>query len=266
MTKLGRNGLEATDPVTVEKFTAQFDHLKTGLDNRLIDEENFYSDSFEKIRSVSDAITDSKLFEGKTISVDDASSGTDLKVAVDKMVGLLDYEYTVVSKRFNFSLSINGIKTEEEDLDGEDFVSGLATIGSFTAAGAGVGAAIGGGVFSIPAAGVGAIIGGTIGIATVASTWIWGDKPKKEVGQKLNQVNTIAVDIPFGFVYEEHSITGTHDAFVATDEFVVPILVKRGSNSARLYFQVTSRSEGSFTSDEFYNFNGTLQILLKRKL
>lgn len=262
--KLDRTGLETTDPVSVAGFKQQFEHLKKALDNKLIDEDNFYNSSYKYIRNVSDAMTDAKHFEGNYNSSETEASGEasyDLKLALDGMIELLDDEYVVIDKRFEFSLSTRGAEMKAKDIGGDDVVSGIGTIATFAGTGATIGL-VGGGV----GAAIGAGVGAGVGIGVVALTWLTGSRPKKEVGQDIQSVRRLSIDIPFGFIYEDYSVTGIINSKISDDEYIIPVVTMSGSTSDKLYFEITSKNSATFLTDEFFSYNGNIQVLLKRKL
>jgi len=271
MTLIARNSLSAVDPVTVDEFTKQFIHVEKALENQLINEENFSSNSHRKIRTISDAVNSSRYYDGiyicRNTEVLGSEPALDLKVAVDSMADKSLYDYIVVGQYFEFSLSVDGAKmVSNPSIDTERALSGLATIAGFTATGATVGVTAGLGIASIPGAVVGAGAGLALGLATVVPTW-FSKRPKtREKGQKLNESDMIRIEVPFGFTYYDHAVSGTITSSLGEGDRVKPLVFKTGSDTDSLFFQVTSENKGSFTSTEFYVFHGYIQVLLRRKL
>jgi hypothetical protein len=273
MSLLRRNDLESTDPVTPSNMVEQFEQLRQGMAAQKIDEENFYesnsssANSASDIRTVVDACSTSKYFDGhflsnETVNTDyTVEKASYLKYMVDKMSEELEYEYTVIDHYFEFSVSIDGIKTKNIPIQGSEIVAGLGTVASM----AGTGAAIG----AIPSLGlgapVGAAIGGAVGLAMALPAW-FRKRPDKEKGQEIDEAEIISIDVPFGFKYHDHSVTGTITQSTGDTTRVKPSIRRFGSETDRLFFRIFADMDGGITSTQFFMFSGIIQILLRRKV
>ena len=82
----------------------------------------------------------------------------------------------------------------------------------------------------------------------------WGMAPRAEV-------------VPTGVTPQEiQPPEPTIEYILKPDEYVVPVVIMTGSTSNKLYFEITSKNSATFETDEFFYFNGNIQVLLKRKL
>jgi len=277
--KVGRNNYTSlTDPVTPAKATAQFELLQTLLDYGYIDDENFKdylgNPMSMWIEKIIDVVSESKLFSGQWMGQDLVN---DEGQEYSNRAGALSYfltkdtEYTMRSAEFSLSATKNSYVQESEQINTThwDEIKYGFKEGYENPREASVAGAIAGAILTRNP--VGAAAGA--GIVSSAKSLFNRDKSKKlkKERDKENETprvvssKTITISIPDGYRYDDYSIYGT---IVCNKEAtkVFPAVNIYQDNDKLVQLNVNLYIIDKLIDDEYYMFNGKLEVLFKRKL
>jgi len=293
--KAGRNNfLTTTDPVTTEKAIAQFELLEQLLDFGHIDYENFYKKSGDthslstRAQKITDIANSSRLFEGQWIDEHASHEGGYLDVEFVNMLTLLDEpEYSVRSAEFTLSATKDSYakeSTKKEVSDWEEFSGNIKDNFKAMYTGKGNNRSVGGvtitsgnaAVANYAAAATPVTSGGSavVGVgASVYDTFRGKQQAKEDAkfakemkGGHILDSKIIIVDIPNGYVFSDFSV---YDAITSSkaDKFeVIPQVNVFAIDENIVQFQTDLFVTSAFISDEYFLFDGKIEVLFERKL